>query len=805
MRTIKFISSILIFLIFLTSSIFGGQSPTESLVLPYNSVATSDDIFAIKYNPAGLGVRRGFQSAFFHTYSDSSLEGDNAWLLSVGSLGFSAEWLGNVTPQTYRKYTLASGGKFADGFYWGSSYSWFGSRYKDYNKLSSWRLGLLLRPFKFVSFGATAQDLNRPRFRGERTDISFNCGLAIRPIGDRLTLSLDGSMTEKEKLEDASIRYKAELELIDGFIISGDIDSDGNFGIGGRINLPNLSLGSYNSITKDHNFNQGMTFVNLSQDRYRTLLQRKDNFLELRLSGQIVEENTRAGIFGKKKPTVMDLLNEIGRAKEDESIKGMILRIDPLDMGLAKTQEIREAILDFKESGKSVIAYMESGGNKEYYIATTADKIAMMPTGYLMFTGLEAEVTFIKGTLDKLGIVADLEHIGDYKSASDLLTRDKMSDAHREVVNSLLNDMYDQITKDVAFQKGWTPEEVKSKIDQGPFTASEAYKANLVDTLIFYDQIDDLVKQVVGKKPHRINDKRYAGRTYYKYSWAIPPKVAVIFATGSILEGESGNNFLLGDIMGSETIANAIRSAREDKTVKAIIFRVDSRGGSGMASDVILREIIRTKGKKPFIVSMSDVAGSGGYWISCAADTIVSLPGTYTGSIGVISGKFSFQSLYEKIGFTKEVVKRGSHADFFTTTRQFTDEEREVVKRQIKEFYDEFVKRVSEGRKMSYEQVDAVGRGRVWTGKQAKENGLVDELGGLNLALAIAKEKAGIPQDAEVEILSLPKGRGGLKVSFENMFSFSPDLNSLVEKLKESNIFENDQILLLMPYEIKIK
>ena len=805
MRTIEFISSILIFWIFLASSVFCYQSPTESFVLPYNSIATSDDIFAIKYNPAGLGLKRGFQSAFFHTYSDSSLEGDNAWLLSAGHLGFSVEWLGNITPQTYRKYTLASGGKFLNGFYWGSSYSWFGSKYKDYDKLSSWKLGLLLRPFEFLSFGIVAKDLNRPRFQGERVDISFGCGLAIRPIGDRLTLSVDGSMTQKEKLEDASTRYKAELEPFDGFIISGDIDNDGNFGIGGRINLPNLGLGSYNSITKDHDFNKGISYVNLSQDRYRTLLQRRNNFLELRLSGQIVEENTRAGIFGKKKPTMMDLLNEIKRAKEDKSIKGLILRIDPLDIGLAKTQEIREAILDFKESGKSVIAYMEFGGNKEYYIATVADKIAMMPTGYLMFSGLEAEVTFIKGTLNKLGIVADLEHIGEYKTASDLLTRDKMSDAHREVVNSLLDDMYDQITRDIAFQKGWTPEEVKSKIDQGPFTAPEAYKANLVDTLIFYDQIDDLVKQMVREKPHRLRDERYAARTYYKYSWAIPPKVAVIFATGSIFEGESGKNFIFGDIMGSETIANAIKTAREDKTVKAIVFRVDSRGGSGMASDMILREIILTKGKKPFIVSMSDVAGSGGYWISCAADTIISLPGTYTGSIGVISGKLSLQGLYEKIGFTKEVVKRGKHADFFTTTRQFTDEEREMLKRWTKEAYDDFVQKVAEGRKMSYEKVDAIAKGRVWTGRQAKGNGLVDELGGLNLALAIAKEKAGIPQDVEVEILTLPKGRGWLHVSFENMFSSSPDLNSIMEELKENNIFENDQILLLMPYEIRIK
>jgi protease-4 len=805
MKTIKLISSVLVFLILLTSSGFCYQSPAESFVLPYNSVATSDDILAIKYNPAGLGLRRGFQSAFFHTYSDSSFEGDNAWLISAGHLGFSIEWLGNVTPQTYRKYTLASGGKFVDGFFWGSSYSWFGSRYKDYDNLSSWKLGLLLRPLEFLSLGIIAKDLNRPRFQGEKAEVSFDCGLAIRPIGDRLTLSVDGSMTQKEKLEDALTRYKAELEPFDGFIISGDIDDDGNFGIGGRVNLPNLGLGSYNSITKDHDFNQGVTFVSLSENRYRTLLQRKNNFLELRLSGRIVEENTRAGIFGKKKPTVMDLLNEIGRAKEDESIKGIILRIDPLDMGLAKAQEIREAILDFKESGKSVIAYIEFGGNEEYYIASAANKIAMMPTGYLMFSGLEAEVTFIKGTLDKLGIVADLEHIGDYKTASDLLTRDKMSEAHREMVNSLLDDMYDQITKDIALQRGWTQEEVKSKINEGPFTASEAYKANLADTLIFYDQIDDLIKQMVRKKHHRLKDEKYAGCTYYKYSWAIPPKIAVIFATGSIFEGESGRDFLWGEVMGSETIANAIKTAREDKTIKAIIFRVDSRGGSGMASDVILREIIRTKGKKPFIVSMSDVAGSGGYFISCAADTIVSLPGTYTGSIGVISGKFSLQGLYEKIGFSTETVKRGEHADFYSTTRQFTDEERKVVKRQIKEFYDDFVKRVSEGRKMSYEQVDAIGRGRVWTGRQAQGNGLVDELGGLNLALAIAKEKAGIPQDAEVEILSLPKGKGWLKVSFENTFSFSPDLNSIVEKLRGSNVFENYQILLLMPYDIKIK
>jgi protease IV len=790
---------------FLVSSGWSYQPPTESFVLPYNSVATSDDISAIKFNPAGLGMKRSFQTTFFHAFSDSSFEGDNAWFLSAGGLGFSVEWLGNTTAQTYRKYTLASGSKLVNGFFWGSSYSWFGSRHKEYDKLSSWKIGLIARPFEFLSLGAVTKDLNRPKFLDKKTDISFDYGLAVRPLKDRLTLSVDASLSEKENLEDAVYRFRAEVEPLDGFIVSGDVDDDGNFGIGGRINLPNFGAGSYNAVTKDYDFNQGIVYASLSEDRYRTRLQRRNNFVELKLSGEIVEENTRVGIFGKGKPTLMSLLQMIHHAKEDKSIRGILLRIDGLDLGLAKVQEIREAILDFRASGKKVIAFMEMGGNKEYYLATSADKIVLLPTGYLDLTGLEAEVTFYKGTLEKLGIVADLEHIGDYKTASDLLTQDKMSPAHREVVNSLLDDLYDQITTQIAEERGWTKEETKSKIDQGPFTASEAKKADLVDTLLFYDQMDDLIKQMVGKRPHQVDYRSYQQRSYYKYSWAIPPKIAVIFATGLIGPGESGRNFLLGDYMGSETISQAIRKAREDKTIKAIVFRVDSGGGSGIASDVILREIINTKGKKPFIVSMSDVAGSGGYWISCAADTIVSMPGTYTGSIGVISGKPSLEGLYQKIGFSKETVKRGKHADFFTTTRKFNDEEREVLKRHNEEFYTDFVRKVAEGRRMPEAEVDSLGRGRVWTGRQAKENGLVDMLGGLNLALAIAKEKAGIPQDKEVEIVTFPERKFNLSLGLGTAFSSSLDLKSIIQELEKGNIFKDDQILLLMPYTVDIK
>jgi protease-4 len=819
MRSTLFLAGLVSLL--LSSWAFAYQSPTESFVLPYNSVATSDDLFAIKFNPAGLGLKRNFQVGFFHTFSDSSFEGDNAGLLSSGSLAFSAEWLGNVTSRTYRKYTLAHGASITPGLYWGSSYSWFGSRHKDYDDLSSWKLGLLARPSDFLSVGLVAKDINRPKFLGERVEASFDLGLAVRPLGgfwqDRLTLSVDACLGQKEKLENAGTRWKAEMEPWEGFIVSADIDNDGNFGIGGRINLPHLGAGTYNTVSKDYEFDQGIIYAALSRDRYRTLLERRDNILEVSLSGKIVEENTRVGFLGKKKPTMMDLVTDIRRAKKDRTIRGILLRIDDFDMGLAKTQEIREAILDFKESGKSVVAYLQNAGNKEYYLATAADRVVLMPTGYLSLTGLVAQVTFVKGTLDKLGIVADLEHIGDYKSASDMVTRDSMSPAHREVVNSILDDLYDQITGGIAQARGWTQEQTKSVIDQGPFTASEALRAGLVDTLLFYDQLDELVGPQQGNScfplagclpnstDSRIDRQAYHKRSYYKHSWAIAPRIAVVFATGTIFSGESGKELFIGDVMGSETIARAIKKAREDGRVKAIVFRVDSPGGEGIASDVILREIALTKGKKPFVVSMSDLAGSGGYHISCAADTIVSMPGTYSGSIGVVTGKLSLEGLYEKIGFSIETVKRGKHAGFYSTTREFDDEEREVVRRQIQEFYSDFVQKVADERGMSYEDVHAVAQGRVWTGRQAKDKGLVDILGGLDLALAIAREKARLPEDAEVEIVTYPKRKPFWDLSSGPTLAAAADFRSMMEQLKASRLFEENQMLLLMPYRIDVK
>jgi protease-4 len=799
----KFLSALLI--LFFSSGALAEMklSPTEGFFLPYQSAAYSDDALALKYNPAGLGWRNGFEGYFLHTYSDSSFKGDYALFLSAGGLGFSAEWLGNENQPKYRKYTLGSGFKLTKFLYLGTGYSWFGSKDKDIDDLSSWKAGFLIRPFSFISLGGIAKDLNRPVFRDVKTDISFDLGLAIRPLGDRITLSVDGMMDEKNKPEDIKTRYQVAVEPLDGFILSGDMDDEGNYGINFRVNFPFGGWGSYNTADKDQVYQKGVVSWNFSNQRYRTLLQRKDNFLELKLSGKI-EEEEKFGLFVKKKATLLDIVQDLEKAKKDKRVKGVVVKLDLLDAGFGKIQELREAFLDFRETDKKVVFFMEMGGNKEYYLATSGDKIIMLSTGYLDLTGISAEVTFIKKTLEKLGIEADLVHIGDYKTASDLVTRDSMSEYHREMVNWLLNDLYEQMTKEIAFERGITQEDLKYKIDQGPFTAKEAKEKGLVDDLAFYDQVDDIIKELTGKKRTKIGFGKYAEEESYKYSWATPPRIAVIFATGSIMSGESGDNFLLGKIMGSETIAKAIKKAREDKSIKAIVFRIDSGGGSGIASDVIWREIILCKGKKPFIVSMSDVAGSGGYFIACPGDTILADRGTITGSIGVISGKFNLKGLYQKIGFSKEILKRGEHSDIFTTARGFTEEEKEIVKRQTKDFYDDFVYKVAEGRNLTYEEVDKIARGRVWTGNQAKKNGLVDELGGLKEAISIAKIKAGIKEEAEVEIVTLPRIWRFLGWNVEETFSLfgSKKLLKDVERLES---ISDEKIFYQMLYEIEVK
>jgi len=801
----------------------------RAVLLPSASAAVSDDAMATAFNPAGLGVKRGVNGYYLHTFSGET-GGDNAFFISLSGFGFGAEfadpgWGG------FSKYTLSDGMRLYNGLYLGSSYAWFNSENDAYDRLSSWDIGLLWRPSRLLSLGLVARNLNRSVFdtgqaqRPAPTSRMYDLSFALRPYTNRLTLSVDSELQEEQEetrhavsLRDARITYAVEYEPIDGITLRGSYSRDrgrkrennGNFDIRVGISFPQFEVGAYSRFDSDRKRDGGVAYARFSSERYRT---------KFRTGGYILEVGAEDLARGR----IQD--SPLLRAKEDETVDGMILRLGTAGASpsFGIVQEMRDVILDFRASGKKTICYMELGGDKEYYLAAACDEIALNHAGHVHLDGLRSEATFYKGVLDKLGIEADLYHIGKYKSSSEIVTREDMSDAHRESLNSLLDDLYNQMVSGIAEGRGISRVEVMKRIDEGPYTAREAMSAGLVDELIYADQVEEVVKKKFGRKVKRLTGEQYGRCKYHRYDWDTRPKLAVIYATGMIAPGKSlfteegehiGSPLPIPRIMGSETITNAIRKAREDSSIEAIVLRIDSPGGLVFASDLIWREVVLAKDKKPLIVSMGGVAGSGGYYIACPAHVIVAEPGTITGSIGVISGKFSLRGFYDKLGVKKEILKRGKNSDIYTDYGGFTDEQREIINRQMREIYDDFVCKVAQGRNMTEETVEPIAQGRVWTGRQAKENGLVDELGGLQLAVSIAKAKAGLEPGESLDILALPKriplwrrlifGETPLLhfIRGQVLSETSVLITSLADVIEAAEGLANEKIFLLMPYTV---
>ncbi|MGH9968153.1 MAG: signal peptide peptidase SppA [Pyrinomonadaceae bacterium] len=557
---------------------------------------------------------------------------------------------------------------------------------------------------------------------------------------------------------------------------------------------------------------------------------RDNSVLALRVAGPLpdyVPEDPLRRFFGGTDQSLTNLLLQFRKAKADKRIKAIILDVDMSGAGWAKAEEIRDAITDFRSSGKQVYAYMEYGMNKEYYIASASDRIFVAPPGELFINGLAADVMFFRGSLDKLGIYPDMYQIGKYKSAGDTFTRKEMSDAHREFINSLLDDLFNRYVDSIAKARGKSPEDVRAIIDNSPYSAAKAKEAGLIDGVGYRDELEKEVKTKLGYKEG--DDMRLVRASEYR---EVPAeslgldkgeRIAVIYATGDIGSGKSENSPTGNQSIGSDTLAKALNDARDDKTIKAIVLRVDSPGGSALASDVIWHAVEAAKQKKPVVVSMSDVAASGGYYISAGASKIVAEPSTITGSIGVVAGKPVIKGFYDWIGISNEYVLRGKNAGMFRETEKFTPDERAKFEEWIKTtYYSDFVPKVAQGRNKPAEYIDSVGQGRVWTGAQGKEKALVDEFGGLEKAIEVAKQLANIPADKGVQRVILPYPTTLLQELLntgDDMSARSSELQqkqavyavlpedarralrymALMEKMKSG------QSMLLMPFDLRIR
>jgi protease-4 len=481
--------------------------------------------------------------------------------------------------------------------------------------------------------------------------------------------------------------------------------------------------------------------------------------LDIGLTGPLYEiapSDFWTNLFGARPLAVHDIWLGLRKAKSDPRIRAVLLRPGLLESSWGKIAEIRDAVLDFRTSGKKAYAYFEEApdADKEYFLATACDSIVLHPLGWLGINGIGGYQPFFKGTLDKLGVMAEFEHVEEYKTAYNMFTEPGFTPAHREETESFIGDVFDSYVTTTAAARGKTPEEFKALLDRAFYQGERAREAGLVDDVLYDDELKDKLLSEGGRPLKRIGLEAYAKVRTPAAGLGSGRRVALIYGIGPILSGEG-----ISQVMGGATVARWLRQAREDKSIAAVVFRVDSPGGSSVASDVIGREVALTKRVKPIIVSMSDVAGSGGYWIAMYAHKIVAQPQTLTGSIGVLAGKFSFRDLYDKLGITAESISFGAKADIFSTYRPFTPEERLTLKREILFTYDKFIAGVAEGRHLAPEKVNELGRGRIWTGRQAKERGLVDEIGGLTTAIGLAKKQAGIPADEPVSLSIWPKKR----------------------------------------------
>jgi protease-4 len=492
---------------------------------------------------------------------------------------------------------------------------------------------------------------------------------------------------------------------------------------------------------------------------------RDNSVLALKISGSLpdyVPEDPIRKLFGGQPQSLSSLLAQFRKAKVDKRIGAILLDIDMPEEGWAKAEEIRAAIADFRTSGKPVYAFMEMGLNKDYYVASACDRIFLPPPGDLFTNGLAADVMFFRGTLDKLGIYPDIYQIGKYKTAADMFTQKQMTEAHREFMNSLLDDLYGRFVETIAKARNKSPEEMKSLIDNAPYSAAQAKDAGLIDGAMYRDEVEKDLKKRLGyadsDQLHIAKAGDYRQISQESLGLNKGEKIAVVYAAGDIVSGKSDFGGGGEETIGSDSLVKTLEEARDDKGIKAIVLRIDSPGGSGLASDIIWRALESVKEKKPLVVSMSDVAASGGYYIACNANKIVAEPSTITGSIGVLAGKPVVKGLYDWLGITNEYVMRGQNAGMFRETEKFSDSERQKFEELIKgTYYNEFLPKVAKGRGKSADDIDKIGQGRVWTGQQGKDRGLVDEYGGLDQAIQIAKELANIPADKGVQRVILPR------------------------------------------------
>jgi len=720
-------------------------------------------------NPALVNMVAGPELFMFSTDRNQGELSGRQWGIvgAVPHLSFGAI-NHRVEGERYSDYRIACG--FGDETVsYGISYGWAAGK-KGLTRLGeNISAGVVWRPHPFLSAGIAGVF---PQKKGVRYGV---LDLGFRPLASgRITFFGDCAFTSFSDLDKAQWSTGVAVQPLSGITVAARLFDDNTFSLGMSFSLGNISLRAHSHVNEGNTtlFNNYALRIGAGRKNiFDSYFKKNKQYVSLNLKGPIHYQKYR--LFDKEKNTLTGIMQHLKGAADDERIAGIALNLSGMEAGQEIIWEIRELLSDLKESGKKVVIYFDQGNMAIYHLASAADCVVMDPEGMLMLEGFAASRTFLKGTLEKLGIGYEEWRFFTYKSASEVLSRTSMSEPDREQRLELLKDFYSLIQKGVCRSRSFSSDYFDTLINEKAiFLPEEAQKHQLVDTLARWTDIGKIITDLEGKKKPMINPQELACYSIRRTQWGSLPQIAVVYAVGACAM-DTG--------IKARVLEKTILRLAEAKRIKAVILRADSPGGDPLASDLVAEALRKCRERKPVIISQGGVAASGGYWISMYGDTIVAAPNTVTGSIGVIGGWLWNQGLGDKIGMQPDFVQVGKHADLAAGLtipylgltlphRNLTQEEFGMVKGAITTMYKHFVKKVARGRDMKEAAVDSIGQGRVWSGIDGRENGLVDVIGGLDAAISLAKKSAGISEDKKVSIVEFPSP------GWINPEIFKPDL-----------------------------
>lgn len=759
-------------------------SPSTGLSLPDRSITTQDDATSLETNPAGLAFIQGADLSYGFNVPNEDFRGviphGHALFLAAGTgsfgAGFGVQWLHRpeLGPERadYRKYTLGAALGSARTFSLGTGLNMYGSRDDErLNDLVTWDLGMQWRASEYIGFGLHARDFSASFLDADRAlPVRLSAGVALRFWQGRLVI--DHEIEKIWTVKALTLSPRLVLEPLAGLrmFARGTIHADrrveptnwqlSSIDGGLEINLSGIGLQGaafFSRLEQDNLKYAGQSYLfRLTSDSRRSLLGSNGRWLRFDINNSIAEQAT-SSLLGRDTQSFLSLLEDLAAVREDASVSGVVIQIESNSLGYAQLWELRQHILALQSAGKHTISVISDPSTRGLYLASAAAEIWMPPSAPYFPTGLSAQFINYQQALENIGVEAEFVRIGAYKTAPESYIKSAPSEEALEQTNAYFDALQTELIDAMANRRGLKPTQVAQLLERVPLFGNEAVREHLIDELVYVHEVEAKLRE-----KYRISS--YLERGYNRdenpdLRWGSRPRIAIVYADGAIVEGSSGQTPLTGDILtGSESMIETLERIRQDNSIRAVVLRIDSPGGSAMGSDIIFRKLRQLAQTKPVIASMGNVAASGGYYVAAGADEIFAAPVTITGSIGIFAGKFNIDRLTSKIGVNHSRIEKGDKTGVFNLLRPWTDAEREAISSSINFMYRVFLHQLAQTRPLTAEQIDEVGRGHIWTGVAAQERQLVDQIGGLMDAITRAEELANLKK-GEADYVAYPGAR----------------------------------------------